>query len=151
MGKQAIYTHIADSFQEPAFLRKLGMNRSDALRLFGGADWSALLSSLLPVHERVSCAAALEAFRPLLDQLTPEPSEGWLHYAYQVASALLFPAADHTHTSAQWDGVLCFLQFLQELFALERSQLPFDPRLDFSFCTQEELRGSSAAEEYRQF
>lgn len=151
MGKQAIYTHIADSFQEPAFLRKLGMNRSDALRLFGGADWSALLSSLLPVHERVSCAAALEAFRPLLDQLTPEPSEGWLHYAYQVASALLFPAADHTHTSAQWDGALCFLQFLQELFALERSQLPFDPRLDFSFCTQEELRGSSAAEEYRQF
>jgi hypothetical protein len=29
--------------------------------------------------------------------------------------------------------------------------LPFDPRCDFAFCTEEELSGSLVAAEYRQF
>ena len=106
------YAQIADTFQAPAFLRKLGMDQAEAARLFRSTDWQALLSPLLPLRARISCTQALEAFRPLLSRLAPEPDEGWLLCAYQVASALLFPEADSRHTSAQWDGALCFLQFL---------------------------------------
>ena len=83
--------------------------------------------------------------------MAPEPAEGWLPYAYQVARSLLYPAADPGHTAAQRDGALCVLQFLQVLLDEERASLPFDFWLDFDFCTEEELRRSGVAEEYRLF
>ena len=149
--ENTLYPRFSRAFEEDTFLCKLRMTRSDAARLFETADWVRLLSPLLPVEERLSCAQALTVFRPLLDTLAPEPDEGWLSYAYQAASSLLYPQDDRTHTAAQWDGALCFLQFLRELFDLERESLPFDPWLDFAFCTEEELVDSGVAEEYRQF
>ncbi len=152
MEKQdALGAAVAAAFVEKTFLRKLGMNRADAVRFLGGADWPRVLAPLTPISARISCADALAAFRPVLDALSPEPPEGWMRYAYQVASSLLYPAADHAHTSAQWDGALCYLEFLQTLFAAERRCLPFDPWLDFAFCTEEELQESGVAAEYRQF
>ena len=147
----AVWSEMAEAFEETDFLRKLGMNRSDAERVFGAVDWHQVLTPFTPLRARVSCAAALEAFRPLLGQLAPEPPEGWLRYAYQVALSLLYPAADHSHTSAQWDGALCFLQFLQVLLRAEGRALPFDPWLDFAFCSEEELTDSGVAEEYHRF
>ena len=151
MEHQLLEGRMSEAMQDKTFLQKLSMNRADAAQLFGTVDWQALLEDLMPVRERISCGAALEAFRPLLDQLAPEPEEGWLKYTYQVAASLLYPASDLHHTSAQWDGALCFLQFLQVLFAMERQVLPFDPWLDFAFCTEEELADSGVAEEYRRF
>ena len=145
-----LHARAAAAFAEPAFLRKLGMEQS-ASALFSGADWRRLLRGITPIRGRISCAGALEVFRPLLDQVAPEPPEGWLAYSYQAARALLFPAADGEHTSAQWDGALCFLQFLQVLLDAERAAVPFDFWLDFDFCTEEELFHSAAAEEYRRF
>ena len=148
---ELLYTQMAEAMRAPSFLKKLGMNRADAARLFGDADWHRLLEALVPITTRLTCGQVLAAFRPLLDRIAPEPKEGWLRYAYQVSTALLYPAADHGHTSVQWDGALCFLQFLQVLFDAERQTLPFDPWLDFDFCTEEELADSAVAEEYRQF
>lgn len=149
--EKTLRSRMAKAFGERTFLRKLAMGRAGAAQLLGSADWVRLTAPLLPIRERITCARALGAFRPLLDQLALEPDEGWLRYAYQVASALLYPQADQTHTSAQWDAALCFLQFLQELFAAERRCLPFDPWMDFAFCTDDELAGSATAEQYRQF
>lgn len=154
MEKQAerhLRKRMTEGFGERAFLEKLGMDRFDAARLLEQADWSAILASLLPLRERVSCGKALVAFRPLLDRLAPEPEEGWLPYSYQVAGTLLFSSADEAHTSEQWDGALCFLRFLQLVFDAERQALPFDPFFDFAFCTEAELEGSVLAEEYRLF
>ena len=137
------------AFREEAFLRKL--TRTDIAARLDGVDWAARLAPLLPIAERVDCRAALECFRPLLDALAPEPKEGWGLYAYQVASSLLFPQGDPAHSPAQRDGALCFLQFLRALLDAERRALPFDFWLDFDFCTEEELKGSAVAEEYRQF
>ena len=150
LGKP-LHIQAAEAFESPAFLQKLGMARADAERIFGGADWHQLLRDLAPIRGRISCADALAAFRPLLDQVAPDPAEGWLSYAYQVARALLYPVSDPGHTSAQWDGALCFLQLLQVLFDAERTCLPFDFWLDFEFCTEEELSHSGVAEEYRRF
>ncbi len=146
-----LHTKWSSVFEEEAFLRKLHMNRSDAKELFAAADWNQLLSPLLPLKARCTCAQALEVFRPLLDALVTEPFEGWLSYAFAVNASLLYPQDDHSHTALQRDGALCFLQFLREIFDLERKALPFDFWLDFDFCTEEELRGSDVAEEYRQF
>ena len=141
----------AAAFAAPAFLKKLTMSHADAERLFAPVDWCGLCRDLAPTERRVSCAAALDAFRPLLDRISPEPAEGWLSCAYETARSLLYPAADAGHTAAQRDGTLCFLQFLQVLFDLERTSLPFDLWLDFELCTEEELSHSGVAEEYRRF
>ncbi len=150
-SSELLYTRMAEAMRAPSFFERLGMNRADASCLFGDADWKRLLKGLVPITTRLTCSQALEAFRSLLEAIAPEPEEGWLRYAYQVAATMLYPAADHGHTSAQWDGALCFLQFLQVLFDAERQALPFDPWLDFDFCTEEELADSAVAEEYRQF
>ncbi|MDO4314748.1 MAG: cytidyltransferase-related domain protein [Oscillospiraceae bacterium] len=142
---------MAEAFGEEDFLRKLAMNRSDLNRRFGAVDWERVLDPLIPVKSRLSCRQALAAFRPLLDAMAPEPAGGWLPCAYQTAVSLLYPQEGRPCTPAQRDGALCFLQFLRRLFDAERAALPFDPWLDFAFCTEEELSDSGVAEEYRQF
>ena len=143
--------NMTRAFQEEAFLRKLSRPRADTEALPGSPDWPALLAPLLPIRERISCERALKAFRPALDAVSPEPPEGWALYAYRTAVSLLYPQEDSDHTPRQRDGALCFLQFLQILFDAEREALPFDFWLDFAFCTEEELKASAVAEEYRSF
>lgn len=142
---------MEEAFGEESFLRRLGHNRADMNRLFGGVDWRALLAPLLPITKRLSCAQALEVFLPLLDKIALVPPEGWLKYAYQTAVSILYPQEDLNHAPAQRDGAICFLQFLRTLFDEERAALPFDPWLDFAFCTEEELKTCTLAREYRQF
>ncbi len=142
---------MAESFGEDVFLRRLGHNRADMNRLFGGMDWRSLLAPLLPITERLSCAQALEVFLPLLDKIALAPPEGWLKYAYQTAVSILYPQDDLNHAPAQRDAAICFLQFLRTLFDAERNALPFDPWLDFAFCTEEELKTCTLADDYRQF
>ena len=141
--------NLTRAFQEEAFLQKLARPRAEAL--FEDLDWPALLAPLAPIEERISCEKALGAFRPVLDGLAPEPGEGWALCAYRTAVSLLYPQADPDHTPAQRDGALCFLQFLRTLFDAEREALPFDFWLDFAFCTEEELKSSAVAADYRQF
>ncbi|MDE6454327.1 MAG: cytidyltransferase-related domain protein, partial [Dysosmobacter sp.] len=147
----SLHAALADAFREEAFLRKLSRPREEAEALLGGLDWPALAAPLLPIEERISCARALEAFRPVLDASAPEPEEGWALYAYRTAVSLLYPQEDSARASRRRDGALCFLQFLRTLFDAEREALPFDFWLDFAFCTEEELKASAAAEDYRQF
>ena len=149
--RKALHIQMSEAFRNPSFLQKLGMNRVDTEHLFREVNWFQILRGVVPIQSRISCADALAIFRPVLDRMAPEPEEGWLRYSYQVALALLYPAADHSHTSAQWDGALCFLQFLQVLLDEERVHVPFDFWMDFDLCSEEELAGSSVAEEYRQF
>ncbi|WP_295763001.1 cytidyltransferase-related domain protein [uncultured Oscillibacter sp.] len=142
---------MARAFREEALLRKLARPQADAAALFSGLDWRGTLAPLLPIRERLTCAQALEPFRPLLDAIAPEPEEGWALYAYRVACSLLYPQEDPAHSPAQRDGALCFLQFLRTLFDAERQALPFDPWLDFAFCTEGEQAASAVAEDYRLF
>lgn len=106
---------------------------------------------MLPIRERLSCARVITTLRPLLSLIAPEPGEGWLEYAYRTAVSLPYPQPDSRHTAAQRDAALCILQCLQLLFDRERQALPFDPWLDFAFCTEEEVSDSAVAKEYRLF
>ena len=151
MEHNTLHLRLAESFAEEDFLRRLNRNRTDMTRLFGNVDWERLVYPLLPIEQRISCVQALTVFRPLLDAVAPQPREGWMAYTYRVASSILYPQEDGEHTQAQRDGAVCFLHFLRTLFDEERAILPFDPWMDFAFCTEKELAGSQLAEEYRQF
>ena len=142
---------LSRAFEEPSFLRKLGMNQADARRLLARVRWESALRPLLPLRQRLTCAQVLELCRPMLEGAAPEPQEGWLPFAYRAAVSLLYPTADRGHTTGQWDGALCFLQVLRVLLDEERRELPFDPQYDFAFCTEEELQKSFIADEYRKF
>lgn len=71
-----LYATMAEGFIEKNFLQKLHMGRQDAIRLFGGVNWKRLLAPVLPVERRLACGEVLDCFRPLLNQLAPEPPEG---------------------------------------------------------------------------
>ena len=142
---------IAETFTEEPFLQKLAISRNELEKTVSPEEWERTASSLLPITGRLSCARVLGAFRPLMEQLAPEPEEGWLSFAYQTAVGQLFSQPDHTHTPRQQDAALCFLHVLRALLDEERRVLPFDFWLDFDFCTEEELRDSGAAKEYRSF
>ena len=147
----SLCTAMSGAFQDEAFLRKLHCPQADAAALFDGADWAGLLAPLLPIAARLDCGRVLAVFRPFLDRIAPEPEGGWALCAYRTAASLLYPQEDRTFSARQRDGALCFLQFLRTLFDAEREALPFDFWLDFDFCTEEELKGSAVAAEYRQF
>ena len=98
--------NLTRAFQEEAFLQKLARPREEAEALLSGLDWPALLAPLLPIEERLSCEKALAAFRPALEELAPEPEEGWALCAYHTAVSLLYPQADGGRTPAQRDGAL---------------------------------------------
>lgn len=149
--KNTLHIQAAEAFLDTAFLRKLAMNRTDLIQRLGPVNWERILAPLVPITERLSCAQALAAFRPVLDLLAPEPAEGWLSCAYRTAVSLLYPQDGSGCTAAQRDGALCFLQFLRLMLDTERQALPFDFWLDFDFCTEAELKDSGVTEEYRQF
>ena len=70
---KALRIRLVETFNDRAYLKKLGFTRKDIRRVFGAADWKSMLSPLLPIRERLTCAQALDAFRPVLDTLAPEP------------------------------------------------------------------------------
>ena len=142
-------SRLAQSFEEPHFLQKLAMSQTDLTQYLKSLEQA--LASLLPIRERLSCARVITTLRPLLSLIAPEPGEGWLEYAYRTAVSLPYPQPDSRHTAAQRDAALCVLQCLQLLFDRERQALPFDPWLDFAFCTEEEVSDSAVAKEYRLF
>ena len=145
------YLAISETFAEEPFLKKLSVSHTDLGKLINPDEWEITASSMLPITRRLSCARVLGAFRPLMNQIAPEPEEGWLSFVYQTAVNHLYLRPDLTHTPLQQDAALCFLHVLRALFDEERRVLPFDFWLDFDFCTEEELQHSSIAREYRQF
>ena len=142
---------LVRAFGHRSFVRKLAMSQADAAALIRPVEWEDALSALLPLDRRFSCDEILSLSLPLLNAIAPPPKEGWMPYAYRVAISLLYDEADQSHSAAQRDAALCYLNILQVFFEAERSVLPFDPQFDFAFCTEEELRDSSSSGEYRQF
>ena len=71
MERNELHLHIAEAFADDSFLRRLDRSRSDMTRLFATVDWNRLVYPLLPLEQRLTCAQALTAFRPLLDAITP--------------------------------------------------------------------------------
>jgi hypothetical protein len=142
---------MAEFFTEESFLKKLAIGRNDLETLVNPDEWAQTASSIFPITCRLSCADILDKFRSLMNRIAPEPDEGWLPFVYQTAVNRLYFRPDHTHTNRQQDAAICLLHTLRALFDEERRVLPFDFWMNFEFCTEEELKYSSVAGEYRHF
>ena len=141
---------LTRAFTAPEFLRQTQFSQEEALTRLAAVDWPQELEARLPAVRRFSCAEVRDLCRPLLDALCPEPEEGWLSAAYHQAVGILYPEGAEELPLPVRQGCLCLLRVLQVLLREER-RLPFDPRLDFAFCGEDELSGSFLGEEYRRF
>ncbi len=95
---------------------------------------------------------ALTLCRPILDQLCPEPEEGWLRFCYETLAAGLFPNPSRPWSPQKsgppWSSICNFLEWL---LAQERNFCPFDPLLDPHWASPEELAGGRLPQEYAAF
>lgn len=148
---QQLGARILEALSEKRFLNRLTIPAPSFALLLEHVDWVQAVRPLLPVTRRITCGEALAVARPLLEGLAPEPPDGWLNCAYQIANALQFPQAETPYHDAQRDGALCYLRVLQQLLEEERAVLPFSPQYDFAFCADHELEGNASADEYRRF
>jgi nicotinic acid mononucleotide adenylyltransferase len=148
---QKIEAQLNRALTQQEFLTAVSGSIPNIRRLWRTVDWEIMLETLFPLSQRLSCRQVLDFCRPLLEKIAPEPEEGWLSFSYRTAAALLFPTEDGGCTAAQQSAAICYLRILQVLLDEERQELPFDPRFDFDFCTEEELSVSFVAEEYRRF
>lgn len=149
--ERQVGARIFQALIDKHFLNRLNMSARSATVLFESVDWTQAVSALLPIRQRMACNEVLAVVRPLLDSVSPEPPEGWLNCAYQVANALQFPQTEASQDKRHWDGALCYLRVLQQMLEEERALLPFSSQFDFAFCTQEELKDNDSADEYRRF
>ena len=114
--------------------------------------WEDALSKLLPIQQRLAAAQVLELCQPHLDQLSPAPQEGWLPFCYAYIRDKMYPEGNFApEKDAYWQGAEFFLTVFQVLLDLERKVMPFDPKVDYAFLTEEEYEACDHVKEYRRF
>lgn len=96
------------------------------------------------------CAAVLQALRPLLDGLSPEPEEGWLSCAYTRLCHGLFPDPDYRAPDGAAEQGLCVLLDALEV-ALQCETDEGDPLTDLLPFDRSLLENSRVREEYFRF
>lgn len=110
------------------------------------------MNRFLPLLDgsRLHCGDVLALCRKELDALTPEPSEGWLSFAYEFARNRMFP--EHAPPPSPYDaGAVFFLSVLQTLMDEERRILPPDPVWQLDILRKDELAGSPYQDSYRRY
>ncbi len=126
--------------------------RRAALNLLRVPGWDETLSEMLPIQERLTCAQVLELCSCVLYKISPRPEEGWLPFCYAYVRDRMFPQGGFAPNRAEFrDGAEFFLTVLQILLDLERRSLPFDPKVDYAFLSEDEYEGCDHAKEYRRF
>lgn len=108
------------------------------------------LSALTDAVPGAFCASVLGAVRPLLDELAPEPSEGWLPCLYAALTDGLFPDPAYVRPSEETQrGIRLLVQALEAAFAAQDA--PFDPLRDLLPFDEDLCRESRVREEYARF
>ena len=130
---------LARRLSDPVFLEHTGFAAA-RLREFAGREWwEKALPAILPIRERIRCADVLALCRVPMSHIAHEPVGGWLSFAYQYASCLLYPDEEflegNTHAIP---ATRFFLEVLQFLLDEERAALPAEAFMDFVFLTPTE-------------
>ncbi len=99
---------------------------------------------------RISCEHILEALRPSMEALAPEPSEGWLPCIYNALCNGLFPDGEYIHPGTQvQQAVDLYVEGLEQ--ALEAEREGFDPLTDLLPVDPSLCGSSRVREEYPLF
>ncbi len=148
MSKKAV-RELLDALSGALCDRGLERDRRAALRSLREAGLDVRLEALLPIRERLSCAAVAELCAPLLGKA---PERGWCAFCYDFIRARMYPQGRFAPDAYGFErGALTFLTVLQLLLERERRTLPFDPMHDFAFLAPEEYEDCDHAEEYKRF
>lgn len=148
--KQAV-SDLSLIFSGKDMLQRLYISKKNLLSLFKNERFLASLAEIFPVRRRYSCNELLNACRPILNELFPEPEGGWLAYTYRYAIGLNYPDREDTSSGRKNDCPLILLSLMRLTFENERLNLPFDPALDFDFLTESETAAFACHDEYSRF
>ena len=79
MDKRFDLTPLVDSLSN-SFARRLGLNRRGFLHLLQACHFEERMQQFQ--GQRTQCGPLLTLCRPILDQLCPEPEEGWRWFRF---------------------------------------------------------------------
>ena len=132
--------------------RYLGQYRELLRELLEDQNYLQRFAPLYDSGARLLCAEVLELCRDVLNQLSPEPEEGWIAFTYDFARKSMFPDQEfEPRQEAHGAGATFFLALLQVLLDTERAKLPTDPLWQLELLEEDELQGSPHYDSYRLF
>ena len=132
--------------------RYLGQYRELLRELLEDQNYLQRFAPLYDSGARLLCAEVLELCRDVLNQLSPEPEEGWIAFTYDFARKSMFPDQEfEPRQEAHGAGATFFLALLQVLLDTERAKLPADPLWQLELLEEDELQGSPHYDSYRLF
>ena len=132
--------------------RYLGQYRELLRELLEDQNYLQRFAPLYDSGARLLCAEVLELCRDVLNQLSPEPEEGWIAFTYDFARKSMFPDQEfEPRQEAHGAGATFFLALLQVLLDTERAKLPTDLLWQLELLEEDELQGSPHYDSYRLF
>lgn len=147
-----LVTNLSVRLFDKSFLKRIGLRRREMQELFERNKWEEILGQMFPVQARFSCREILEVCRAEMNELCGEPQEGWMSFAYQYATHILYSDPAFMKKSAPYAaGAVFYLHILQFFLDEERIWMPFDPFFDFELLTEEEYVRCERGQEYAQF
>lgn len=128
-----------------------GLTRTEMLQVLKKPRLRQGLKGFDPENQ-YTCASILELFREELDQLCPEPQEGWLSLLYRQGKHVLYPENFPEVVMPEQRKAAFFLaEVLRVFLDLEPSIRGFSPILHFRVPNEEEIQETDHPIEYRRF
>lgn len=146
-----VYRKLEQNLTDKKFLRRVKMSKKRMISLLTSNDWKQKIALFIKNGD-LTCTNVLTAAQETLEQLSPTPKQGWLHYIYEVTIQELFPDNHpQEEESGFWPGRLFFLETLRTLFAYQRKTDGFSPVWNMDFLEEGEIADCPAREEYLKF
>lgn len=143
------YRLLSQILEGKQFQQSFTLSRAATGELLKKGGWRDILTRLDSAPLELNCARLLEYCLPTLEQLSPEPEEGWLLFAHLYAVDLSYPDSDFAARAAAYgNGALFYLAVLQAYFLSARRRGLMPPELDYQMPQPDELEHSEYQEEY---
>lgn len=150
--KSNLYKQLEKNLMRKSFLRRIGITKTAMSTLLSEHNWREKVNVSLE-QEEASCTRALDLAKETLQQLSPEPEEGWLSFIYDDTIAALFPDnySVKEDEAVYEKGKLFYLELVRTLFYYQRKTRGFSPVLNMELLSEDEIQNCNAREEYLTF
>lgn len=144
-----LYRQLDAALCSKSFLRQAGMTKKRMKTLWKSHPWKRFCSTLAQDPE-IGCREILRVIRPVLNDICPEPEEGWLQYTFDRILLFLYPDAEVRPSEETYrTGCLVFCEILHTVLAFNRMHRDFSPIRDFAMLSPEEYEKWPCGEEYQ--
>lgn len=148
---QSLYKELVSNVTDKRFLKKMRMSKKAMMSLLGQDNWSENIKEVI-IDGKCTCAEILQVSNLTLNLISEAPEEGWFDYIYRCSLNTLFPDSTSAERTPHYEsGRYFYLEVLKLFLRYEKRNLPFDPKLNMNFLTNEESKKFAAGEEYSRF